>query len=89
MFRLRRAIYDIENRISIERSEVQDTEEKLLDEYRSQNEDLKKVNSDLQKDFQKAQDSFNTEKQGFQERIALLGKHFSIIWFEFVLMETI
>ena len=59
MFRLRRAIYDIE------KSEVQD---KLLDEYRSQNEELKKVNSDLK-------DSFKAEKQGLQERIVLLGKH--------------
>ena len=80
MFRLRRAIYDIENGIGIERSGVL-TKDNLLDEYRSQNEDLKKVNSDLQKDLQKAQDSFNTEKQGLQERITLLGKNFSIIWF--------
>ena len=69
MFRLRRALYDIENRISKERSEVQDTKDKLLQEYRSQNEELNKVNSDLQ-------DSFNTEKKRLQERIVLLGKHF-------------
>ena len=69
MFRLRRALYDIENRISKERSEVQDTKDKLLQEYRSQNEELNKVNSDLK-------DSFNTEKKRLQERIVLLGKHF-------------
>ena len=69
MFRLRKALYDIENRISKERSEVQDTKDKLLQEYRSQNEELNKVNSDLK-------DSFNTEKKRLQERIVLLGKHF-------------
>ena len=81
MFRLRRAADDIEDRITTERSGVEDTKNKLLDTYRSQNEDLKKANSELQK----AQDSFNTERQELQGRIALLGKPSFMIWF--VLME--
>ena len=71
MFRLRREADDIADRIRTERSGVEDTKDKLLDTYRSQNEDLKKANSELQK----AQDSFNAERQELQGRIALLGKH--------------
>ena len=71
MFRLRREADDIADRIRTERSGVEDTKDKLLDTYRSQNEDLKKANSALQK----AQDSFNAEKQELQERIELQGKH--------------
>ena len=82
MFRLRRAANNIDDRITAERSEVEDTKNKLLDTYRSQNEDLKKANRELQE----AQDSFKTEKQELQGRIALLlGKPSFMIWF--VLME--
>ena len=72
MFRLRRAFYDIEIDTRTERPGVEDTKDKLLDSYRSQNEELKKVNTELQKE----KDSFNTERQELQGRIELLGKHF-------------
>ena len=69
MLRLRRAADDIDDRIIRERSGVGDSKDKLLDSYRSQNEDLKKVNSELQT----AKDSFNAERQELQGRIELLG----------------
>ena len=74
MHRLRRAVDDIDGKIISERSGDEDNKDKLLDFYRSQNEDLKKVNSELQT----AKDSFNAERQELQGRIELLGNHSSI-----------
>ena len=76
MFRLRRAFYDIEIDTRTERAGVEDTKDKLLDSYRSQNEELKKVNTELQKE----KDSFNIDRQELQERIVLLGMYFSTMW---------
>ena len=70
MHRLRRAVDDIDGKIISERSGDEDNKDKLLDFYRSQNEDLKKVNSELQ-------NSSNVERQELQGRIALLGKNSS------------